>query len=78
MQRTIESFMRECYQCSKFHHLNVVQFLGVLPVWGETAASGYGHGVDGKQFDIISGEACSYEVFNCARCLPWAVLPSQS
>ena len=29
MQRTIESFMRECRQCSKLRHPNVIQFLGV-------------------------------------------------
>ena len=29
MQRTIESFMRECLQCSRLRHPNVIQFLGV-------------------------------------------------
>jgi len=29
MQRTVESFMRECRQCSKLRHPNVLQFLGV-------------------------------------------------
>ena len=29
MQRTIESFMRECQQCSMLRHPNVIQFLGV-------------------------------------------------
>jgi len=29
MQRTIESFMRECLQCSTLRHPNVIQFLGV-------------------------------------------------
>ena len=29
MQRTIESFMRECRQCSALRHPNVIQFLGV-------------------------------------------------
>ena len=29
MQQTIESFMRECRQCSKLRHPNVIQFLGV-------------------------------------------------
>ena len=29
MQRTIESFMRECQQCSRLRHPNVIQFLGV-------------------------------------------------
>ena len=29
MQRTIESFMRECRQCSMLRHPNVIQFLGV-------------------------------------------------
>ena len=29
MQRTIESFMRECQQCSTLRHPNVIQFLGV-------------------------------------------------
>ena len=29
MQRTIESFMRECRQCSTLRHPNVIQFLGV-------------------------------------------------
>ena len=29
MQRTIESFMRECRQCSRLRHPNVIQFLGV-------------------------------------------------
>jgi len=29
MQRTVESFMRECRQCSILRHPNVIQFLGV-------------------------------------------------
>ncbi|XP_065913492.1 uncharacterized protein [Dysidea avara] len=29
MRRTVESFMRECYQCSALRHPNVIQFLGV-------------------------------------------------
>ena len=29
MQRTIESFMRECRQCSTLRHPNIIQFLGV-------------------------------------------------
>ncbi|XP_065917214.1 serine/threonine-protein kinase D1044.8-like isoform X2 [Dysidea avara] len=29
MQRTVESFMRECWQCSTLRHPNVIQFLGV-------------------------------------------------
>ena len=29
MRRTMESFMRECRQCSTLHHPNVIQFLGV-------------------------------------------------
>ena len=30
MQRTVESFMRECSQCSTLRHPNVIQFLGVI------------------------------------------------
>ena len=29
MRRTVESFMRECRQCSTLRHPNVIQFLGV-------------------------------------------------
>ena len=29
MQRTIESFIRECRQCSRLRHPNIIQFLGV-------------------------------------------------
>ena len=29
MQRTVDSFMRECHQCSTLRHPNVIQFLGV-------------------------------------------------
>ena len=29
MQQTVESFMRECHQCSTLRHPNVIQFLGV-------------------------------------------------
>ena len=29
MQRTVQSFLRECQQCSKLRHPNVIQFLGV-------------------------------------------------
>ena len=29
MRRTVESFMRECHQCSTLRHPNVIQFLGV-------------------------------------------------
>ena len=35
MQRTIESFMRECRQCSTLRHPNVIQFLGVYYPTGE-------------------------------------------
>ena len=35
MQRIIESFMRECRQCSRLRHPNVVQFLGVYYPTGE-------------------------------------------
>ena len=37
MQRTIESFMKECRQCSTLRHPNVIQFLGV---YYPTAACG--------------------------------------
>ena len=35
MQRTIESFMRECRQCSRLRHPNIIQFLGVYYPTGE-------------------------------------------
>ena len=35
MQRTVESFMRECRQCSRLRHPNVIQFLGVYYPTGE-------------------------------------------
>ena len=35
MQRTIESFVRECRQCSRLRHPNVIQFLGVYYPTGE-------------------------------------------
>ena len=39
MQRTIESFMRECRQCSRLRHPNVIQFLGVYYPTGEGGAN---------------------------------------
>ena len=39
MQRTIESFMRECQQCSRLRHPNVIQFLGVYYPTGEGGAN---------------------------------------
>ena len=39
MQRTIESFMMECRQCSRLRHPNVIQFLGV---YYSTAGEGGG------------------------------------
>jgi len=30
MQRTVQSFLRECQQCSKLRHPNIIQFLGVF------------------------------------------------
>ena len=39
MQRTIESFMRECRQCSRLRHPNVIQFLGVYYPTGEDGAT---------------------------------------
>ena len=39
MQRTIESFMRECRQCSKLRHPNVIQFLGVYYPTGASDAN---------------------------------------
>ena len=39
MQRTIESFMRECRQCSTLRHPNVIQFLGVYYPTGEGGAN---------------------------------------
>ena len=38
MQRTIESFMKECRQCSRLRHPNVIQFLGVYFPTGEVGA----------------------------------------
>ena len=41
MQRTLESFMRECRQCSMLRHPNVTQFLGVYyPSTGVGGANG--------------------------------------
>ena len=39
MQRTIESFMRECRQCSTLRHPNVIQFLGIYYQTGEGGAN---------------------------------------
>ena len=39
MQRTIESFMTECRQCSTLRHPNVIQFLGVYYPTGEGGAN---------------------------------------
>ena len=39
LQRTIESFMRECRQCSRLRHPNVIQFLGVYYRIGEGASN---------------------------------------
>ena len=39
MQRTIESFMKECRQCSRLRHPNIIQFLGVYYPTGEGAAN---------------------------------------
>ena len=39
MQRTIESFMRECRQCSALRHPNVIQFLGVYYPTGAGGAN---------------------------------------
>ena len=39
MQRTIESFMRECRQCSTLRHPNVIQFLGVYYPTGAGGAN---------------------------------------
>ena len=39
MQRTIESFMRECRQCSILRHPNVIQFLGVYYPTGAGGAN---------------------------------------
>ena len=39
MQRTIESFMRECRQCSRLRHPNVIQFLGVYYPTAEGGAN---------------------------------------
>ena len=39
MQRTIESFMRECRQCSRLRHPNIIQFLGIYFPTGEGGAN---------------------------------------
>ena len=39
IQRTIESFMRECRQCSRLRHPNVIQFLGVYYPTGAGGAN---------------------------------------
>ena len=39
MQRTIESFMWECQQCSRLRHPNVIQFLGVYYPTAEGGAN---------------------------------------
>ena len=38
-ERTIESFLRECRQCSSLRHPNVIQFLGVYYPTGESGAA---------------------------------------
>ena len=38
-QRTIQSFMRECRQCSTLRHPNVIQFLGVYYPTGAGGAN---------------------------------------
>ena len=43
MQQNIESFMRECRQCGKLRHPNVIQFLGVYYSTGEAALIGCGY-----------------------------------
>ena len=53
MQPTIESFMRECLQCSRVRHPNVIQFLGVYYPTGEGGANRMwptsdGYGDDGR------------------------------
>ena len=53
MQRTIESFMIECRQCSILRHPNVIQFLGVYYPTGESGANRMqlpvdGYGDDGR------------------------------
>ena len=40
IQQTIESFMRECRQCSTLRHPNVIQFLGVYYPTGEGGPGG--------------------------------------
>ena len=47
MQRTIESFMRECRQCSTLRHPNVIQFLGV---YYPTTVAG---GADGMRLPVM-------------------------
>ena len=47
MQRTIESFMRECRQCSTLRHPNVIQFLGV---YYPTAIAG---GAEGMRLPVM-------------------------
>ena len=44
MQRTIDSFMRECHQCSKLRH--TVSWC-LLSVGGKVAPTSTGHGDDG-------------------------------
>ena len=76
MQRTIESFMRECRQCSTLRHPNIIQFLGVyyptrgggatnrmrLPVMVmEMMANSLTSFVD-KHEKI---PACPHKIFNC-------------
>ena len=39
MQRTIEMFMREWRKCSKLHHPNVIQFIGVYYPTGASSAN---------------------------------------
>ena len=39
MQRTIESYMRECQQCSRLRHPNIIQFLGVYYPTGAGGAN---------------------------------------
>ena len=57
MQRTVESFMRECRQCSTLRHPNIIQFLGVY--YPSVVGSG---GVQGRlQLPVMVMEmmACS-------------------